>query len=115
MPTRRAARREALKRATGKRVRLQREMRGLTVTELAERAHHLPRQYVYDLEGGLRVTVRNTVAVARAMRLCLDWLLTGGPCLCVARRGAERSCPSGRSCPPSFPGEDEPSRPEGQQ
>lgn len=106
MPTRAA--REALKRATGKRVRLQREMRGLTVTELAERAH-LPRQYVYDLEGGLRVTVRNTVAVARAMRLCLDWLLTGGPCLCVARRGAERSCP------PSVPGEDEPSRPEGQQ
>lgn len=106
MPTRRVAC-EALKRATGKRVRLQREMRGLTVTELAERAH-LPRQYVYDLEGGLRVTVRNTVAVARAMRLCLDWLLTGEPCLCAAR-GAERSCP------PSFPGEDEPSRPEGQQ
>jgi len=102
MTTTQAARHGALRRETGRRVRAGRGRAGLTGSELAGRAA-IPRQYVYDLEGGLRVTVRNTVAVAKALHLCLDWLLTGQRCL-----GAERA----EGDTPSEPREDGLSPPE---
>ena len=62
------------KRSTGRRVREAREQARLTVTELAERAG-VPRQYIYDLEGGIRVSVTNVTAVARALEVSTDHLL----------------------------------------
>lgn len=66
--------REAEKRAVGRRARAERERQGLTVAEVAERAG-MPRQYVYDLEGGVRVSVRNVCGAARALGVTVDYLL----------------------------------------
>src|SRR5215475_246495 len=68
------AKREQAKRDTGKRVRRMRESLGLTVSELADRAG-VPRQYIYDLEGGLRVSITNIVAAALGLGLSVDYLL----------------------------------------
>ena len=70
------AQKDEEKRATGRRVREAREQARMTVTQLAERAG-VPRQYVYDLEGGIRVSVTNVLAVARALNLTTDYLLIG--------------------------------------
>ena len=62
------------RRAVGRRVSLMRKTLGLSVSELAEQAG-IPRQYVYDLEGGIRVSVTNVFAVAKAMRVSTDYIL----------------------------------------
>jgi len=59
------------RRAVGRRVSLMRKTLGLSVAGLAEHAG-IPRQYVYDLEGGIRVSVTNVFAVAKAMRVSTD-------------------------------------------
>ena len=64
------------RRATGRRVRGARERARLSVSELAERAG-LPRQYIYDLEGGIRVSVTNVASVSRALHVSTDYLLMG--------------------------------------
>lgn len=73
---------EETKRAVGRRARAIRKAMGLSVTEVAERAE-VPRQYVYDLEGGIRVSITNVVAVSRALRVSVDYVLglsEEGPC-----------------------------------
>ncbi len=75
------------RRATGRRVRMARERARLSVSELAERAG-LPRQYVYDLEGGIRVSVTNVAAVSRAMGVSMDYLIGIQPGQDAARPGA---------------------------
>lgn len=65
---------ETMKRAVGRRARRTRERQGLTVAEVARRAS-LPRQYVYDLEGGIRVSIVNVTGVALALGVSCDWLL----------------------------------------
>ena len=62
------------RRAVGRRVSLMRKTLGLSVAGLAEHAG-IPRQYVYDLEGGIRVSVTNVFAVAKAMRVSTDYIL----------------------------------------
>ena len=69
-----AAAKDRAKRDTGKRVRALREHQGFTVAELAERAG-VPRQYIYDLEGGVRVSITNVLAAARALDAPTDYLL----------------------------------------
>jgi transcriptional regulator with XRE-family HTH domain len=68
------AKREQAKRDTGKRVRQLREQRGWSVQELAEAAG-VPRQYVYDLEGGVRVSITNIVAASIGLNVSVDYLL----------------------------------------
>jgi len=62
------------RRAVGRRVSLMRKTLGLSVAGLAEHAG-IPRQYVYDLEGGIRVSVTNVLSVAKAMRVSTDYIL----------------------------------------
>ena len=69
-----AQRKFEARRAVGRRVSLMRKTLGLTVAELAANAG-IPRQYVYDLEGGIRVSVTNVFSVAKAMRVSTDYIL----------------------------------------
>lgn len=59
---------------TGRRVRRLRHAHGYSPSALAREAQ-VPRSYVYDLEAGRRVTVRNVVAVAHVLKASTDYLL----------------------------------------
>lgn len=65
---------ETEKRAVGHRVTKARVAAGLSVAEVARRAG-LPRQYIYDLEGGVRVSIANVAGAAKALGLSVDFLL----------------------------------------
>jgi transcriptional regulator with XRE-family HTH domain len=79
--------RASLAKQTGDRVAFLRAARGWTVSELAAAAG-IPRQYVYDLEDGVRVSVRNVVGAARALDVTTDYLLglASGPSRVPPRR-----------------------------
>ena len=66
--------RAAMRMKTAGRVRSLRHAHGFSATELARRAG-IPRSYVYDLEAGQRVTVRNITAVAPVLHASTDYLL----------------------------------------
>lgn len=65
---------DEFKRTVGKRVKETREAQRLSVADVARRAD-IPRQYIYDLEGGIRVSVANVVNAARALGTSVDYLL----------------------------------------
>jgi transcriptional regulator with XRE-family HTH domain len=53
-----------------------RELRGLTQAELARRAH-CSQSTLGNAEAGLRHSLRDLVAVARALEVSVDWLYDG--------------------------------------
>ena len=77
VPPNTAEDKSALKGEVGKRVRALRLALELTVPKVAELGG-VPKQYIYDLEGGVRVSITNIIAAARALGATTDYLLGVG-------------------------------------